>query len=627
MRFLKKIQWPAVSMAWASILHLASCSLTHSSLVESREPCPTPCNSSVADAFTYYNNIRQLVLCDQHMIFEFSNDQKENDKDDWASLRACTLYQQAESSQTLRARDTSPLSTTSLCVEEASLFNVSLDIAMVGDGGNFTYVTADALAEMSTYMSASCDLKQAFSYGLGAVVGVFSGAAVDNGGTVPSVLSEAIALVNSSDSGAPESMYIQRCTAEGISDHIFGVAINIGGDFEWVQSAMTSWSSGICLNSSSLPSANHSSIYNITIHEYSHPNSNLSVIAPNNRTVTDTIIIGSPTATSSVGTITSIPLTSGVSGPSSLSSLTRPTTTEGVAPPGPTQSGIISTCNKYAIPEKDQGCWDFAVAHGITPDQLYAWNPAVGECTAFLAGYAYCIGISGSAKRNDNLHAHLAELERRADCNTIKVVSGDSCGALADKCKITPDEFTKYNPDICSKLVPGQRVCCSAGTLPDITPKPFSNGSCYSYTVQKDENCATIGAEYGLTNDQIDQYNNLTTWGWFGCEKLPALLRICLSTGKPPLPNSVPNAQCGPIKPGTEMPTNGTDIALLNPCPLNACCNMFGQCGITPEYCTNHTGPAGNPGTAPEHENGCISNCGTEIKVSPVHSARSHFGF
>jgi chitinase len=61
------------------------------------------------------------------------------------------------------------------------------------------------------------------------------------------------------------------------------------------------------------------------------------------------------------------------------------------------------------------------------------------------------------------------------------------------------------------------------------------------------------------------------------------------------------------------MPTNGTAITSLNPCPLNACCNMWGQCGITPAYCTNHTGPAGNPGTAPKNENGCISNCGTDI--------------
>lgn len=79
------------------------------------------------------------------------------------------------------------------------------------------------------------------------------------------------------------------------------------------------------------------------------------------------------------------------------------------------------------------------------------------------------------------------------------------------------------------------------------------------------------------------------------------------------MPNAVENAQCGPTVPGTKAPTNGTAITDLNPCPLNACCNMWGECGITADYCTNHTGPAGNPGTAPDGENGCISNCGTDI--------------
>lgn len=43
---------------------------------------------------------------------------------------------------------------------------------------------------------------------------------------------------------------------------------------------------------------------------------------------------------------------------------------------------------------------------------------------------------------------------------------------------------------------------------------------------------------------------------------------------------------------------------------------MWGQCGITPAYCNDERGPTGNPGTAPEDQNGCISNCGVEIKSS-----------
>lgn len=35
---------------------------------------------------------------------------------------------------------------------------------------------------------------------------------------------------------------------------------------------------------------------------------------------------------------------------------------------------------------------------------------------------------------------------------------------------------------------------------------------------------------------------------------------------------------------GTQKPTNGTKLADLNPCPLNVCCNIWGQCGYVPVF-------------------------------------------
>ncbi|KAJ5195437.1 uncharacterized protein N7498_008875 [Penicillium cinerascens] len=77
--------------------------------------------------------------------------------------------------------------------------------------------------------------------------------------------------------------------------------------------------------------------------------------------------------------------------------------------------------------------------------------------------------------------------------------------------------------------------------------------------------------------------------------------------------------------PGTIQPdgpvSNWTN---LNPCPLNACCDIWGQCGITPEFCTSSPADTGNPGTARRGTNGCISNCGTKITNNnePVLSPR-----
>lgn len=88
---------------------------------------------------------------------------------------------------------------------------------------------------------------------------------------------------------------------------------------------------------------------------------------------------------------------------------------------------------------------------------------------------------------------------------------------------------------------------------------------------------------------------------------------ICLSDGSPPFPPEIEGATCGPQVPGTVKPTGSTDWSSLNPCPLNACCDVWGFCGITEEFCTATPADTGAPGTAQPHTNGCISNCGTDI--------------
>ena len=75
------------------------------------------------------------------------------------------------------------------------------------------------------------------------------------------------------------------------------------------------------------------------------------------------------------------------------------TTTSKVVAPGPTQTGISASCNKYATPATGQGCYDFAVAQGITPADLYTWNSVLGasgeNCgSSFWFAEYYCVGVS-----------------------------------------------------------------------------------------------------------------------------------------------------------------------------------------------------------------------------------------
>ncbi|KAI1073202.1 hypothetical protein LB507_010805 [Fusarium sp. FIESC RH6] len=217
--------------------------------------------------------------------------------------------------------------------------------------------------------------------------------------------------------------------------------------------------------------------------------------------------------------------------------------------------------------------------------------------------------LSTTSKKLSRRHQHL---HIRAECKTTRVEAGDSCAKLAQRCGISSSDFTKYNPGskFCAQLVPKQYVCCSKGDLPDLRPSKNSDGTCHAYRVEESDNCASIAVENGLKIEDLERFNK-KTWGWSGCKRLFYKAMICLSEGSPPFPEPIANAQCGPQKPGTKRPSDGGDLSDLNPCPLNACCNIWGQCGITKDFCTDTN--TGAPGTAKEGTYGCISNCGTDI--------------
>lgn len=90
---------------------------------------------------------------------------------------------------------------------------------------------------------------------------------------------------------------------------------------------------------------------------------------------------------------------------------------------------------------------------------------------------------------------------------------------------------------------------------------------------------------------------------------------ICLSSGYPPMPAPAANAVCGPQVNGTGKAPPGFDLSTLNECRLKACCNTWGQCGTTDDFCTPSKSATGAPGTAAPGTNGCISNCGTDVII------------
>ncbi|KAJ2849889.1 hypothetical protein IWW36_002308 [Coemansia brasiliensis] len=163
---------------------------------------------------------------------------------------------------------------------------------------------------------------------------------------------------------------------------------------------------------------------------------------------------------------------------------------------------------------------------------------------------------------------------------------------------VTDDAVTLYNPSVdLNNALPGQPVCCSVGDLPDLRPKPNSDGSCYVHEVVSGDSCSSIMAKYyPLSSDDLDRFNK-NTYGWYGCNANHLWVgdKVCVSSGTPPRPNPNPEAECGPLAPGDKY---------LSECPLKACCSSDGFCGLDQDHCATKDSPTGAPGT-----HGCESNC------------------
>ncbi|KFX94292.1 hypothetical protein V490_04414 [Pseudogymnoascus sp. VKM F-3557] len=223
------------------------------------------------------------------------------------------------------------------------------------------------------------------------------------------------------------------------------------------------------------------------------------------------------------------------------------------------------------------------------------------------------IDSDGAGSSNSTKNSRF--INPRANCEDIQAVQNDGCASLASRCGISLNNFMTYNPALksCTTLIhPDQWVCCTTGTLAEHGLPQQKDGTCYTYNIQPGDGCSDIAAAFHIQQSVIENFND-NTWGWAGCGQLKQQQVICLGPGSPPFPKSIEGVTCGPQVPGSVKPTDGTEFTNMNPCPLNTCCDVWGYCGTTTEFCTKSPADTGAPGTAKPNTNGCISNCGMDI--------------
>jgi LysM repeat protein len=66
----------------------------------------------------------------------------------------------------------------------------------------------------------------------------------------------------------------------------------------------------------------------------------------------------------------------------------------GIATPTPFQAGMTTNCKKFYKVVKDDGCWAISNTYGISLDDFYKWNPAVGgSCATLYPDNYVCVGV------------------------------------------------------------------------------------------------------------------------------------------------------------------------------------------------------------------------------------------
>ncbi|KAI1340015.1 hypothetical protein F5Y15DRAFT_423443 [Xylariaceae sp. FL0016] len=112
---------------------------------------------------------------------------------------------------------------------------------------------------------------------------------------------------------------------------------------------------------------------------------------------------GDTPPTDDTGPITTTSIGNGsTSASGGSSSIPSSTTGNGVSTPSPVQTGITASCDEFHLVVEGDTCWQLTQDYGISYDQFYGWNPAVGtDCHNLGIDEYVCVGILAMTGASD----------------------------------------------------------------------------------------------------------------------------------------------------------------------------------------------------------------------------------
>jgi hypothetical protein len=144
-----------------------------------------------------------------------------------------------------------------------------------------------------------------------------------------------------------------------------------------------------------------------------------------------------------------------------------PTTvpTNGIKTPTPTQTGMVTNCNKFAEVKATTTCQGILDYNKISLADFYKWNPAVGKnCESLWRGSFACVGvIGGTTTQPANPTPTPTQTGMVKGCTKWHFIKETTtCQGVLDYNNISLEKFVKWNPAVgknCENLWRGTYAC------------------------------------------------------------------------------------------------------------------------------------------------------------------------
>ncbi|KAI0364298.1 hypothetical protein BV20DRAFT_1125711 [Pilatotrama ljubarskyi] len=302
------------------------------------------------------------------------------------------------------------------------------------------------------------------------------------------------------------------------------------------------------------------------------------------------------------------------------------------APPAPTVApGTLGedSCLQYYTVQAGDTCLGIETVFSLRDVEFRTWNPEIdANCANIQVGLSYCVFGpyvpytptitvpppsttlgSGPPTTTTTTTTSAAPAPTNIANGTITdgcteyytIMSGDSCGTIETTFSISLSDFRTWNPEVnaqCTNIVLGLAYCVDGPppTSSPIAPGTITTGCDTYYTVQSGDTCAVMENQFGVTFDQIRQWNPEID---SNCANIQPGLGYCVAGPAAGSGTITPSQGCTAyytVQPGDSCPVieaqfdiTFAEIQAWNPEINNDCSNILG--GV--QYCV--AGPP--PGT------------------------------